>query len=278
MSFKQVSLIVLAVILIIGILVWLEVGHIFLFQTVSYRDLPSSKIYYLTGNARLAQSFESRYPGLYQIDIYFSNPSHDGSKIFFRLKDSCATATDLQTIEVHSQEIQNQQFYHFIFSPIYDSINRNFCLVLETRPILQQTGLGVYASNDNTYPLGAANYKDNTLSRGNQAETAEVQTSGQNLDTSAYTHSVWLPIVQKGAPSKFGESDIAFQLYYKGPALETVKLILTRLSDNKPNFWGFPWFYIVLLVVYLINLGLFLGVASREKMINVEEGIERGGL
>ena len=98
------------------------------------------------------------------------------------------------------------------------------------------------------------------------------------MDTSAYTHSLWLPIVQKGVPSKFGESDIAFQLYYRGPALETLKLILTRLSDNKPYFWGFPGFYLGLLVVYLANLGLFLLVASREKMINVKEGIERGGL
>lgn len=241
--------------MIVGLLaLWFVLGRTSLFHTSHYRRLYSTEVYPLSGNARLTQDFESVYPGLYRVDIYFKNPGgNNGGEVIFRLKDFCAAPVDLETIVVPTSDIADGEFHPFVFSPINETVNRRFCIVLETRSSESPAQLGVYASNIDAYLDGAARYKRNTILE----DTGDKSEIKSTLAFSP-TQFIWIPIVAKNDTSDFLVFDIGFQLYYDGPVLDTMKVLLTRLAANKPYFFGASWFYVVLFAVYLIGL-IWLG-------------------
>lgn len=226
--------------------IWLVFGRISLY-TSPYKRLYST-MFYFWGDATVLQDFEAEYPGLYRIDVYFGKLDGAEGEIIFHLKDSCDASVDLETLVVQSSDVIGDEFHPFIFSPLDDSTGRRFCLILENLSLTKQNQLGVYVSNFDVYSKGAAKYERSPMPE----EHHEISST----PTFSPTHFIWLPIVAKyEAPPQ--ESDIGFQLYYNGPALDTMKALLTRMSAHKPYFFGVVWFYIFLFAVYLMNLILF---------------------
>ncbi len=54
-----------------------------------------------------------------------------------------------------------------------------------------------------------------------------------------------------------GQGDLTFLTYYKPGFMEKVSILLDRLAQNKPLFWGDKRFYLLLALLYLSLFGLF---------------------
>lgn len=54
-----------------------------------------------------------------------------------------------------------------------------------------------------------------------------------------------------------GQGDLTFLTYYQPSSVDKVRILLDRLAQNKPLFWGDKRFYILLALLYLSLFGLF---------------------
>ncbi len=255
MWFKRFFPAIIAAAVLLAGLGWLWVGRLQLFQVLHYRNLDETVVYPLTTDTRITQDFEAKYPGLYRVELYFDNLGYEDQRLFFHLKDSCSSTTDLQMVEVFLADIPDEQFYPFTFTPIDDSTDRHLCMVLDIASTAGQGEVGVYAINKNSYPDGEVSYEPKP-------------TAATDLKTSARlsaTHFIWLPLVEREAPPREISKDLAFQLYYRGPVLETLAVLLARLAANKPFVLGWAGFYPALLFVYLVVLVVFLITILRKQ-------------
>lgn len=229
--------------------------RISIFRTRNYSPLYSTAAYSLSGNARITQEFEARYPGLHRVDVYFRKGSDDSDgQVIFHLKNSCQVKEDQEAIVVSYSSIIDGELHPFIFTPIDESAGRKFCIVLETRSLERPAHLEVYASRMDVYSTGAASYEKDTTILVDKDKPKFVP-----------THFIWLPIVHKAEDSTELEFDIGFILYYNGSTPETVKALLTHLSNNKPYWFGNSEFYVLLFVIYFIALLLLWLLAFRIK-------------
>ena len=253
--FAQRRLRLIIVTLFISLMaVWSMFGRMSLSRSYNLSNY-TNIIYPLSGKAKLSQDFEANYPGLYRIDLYLTNQKPDNNKLIIHLKkDACNTAVDLETFVLNVAGTTERHIYPVIFSPIDNSARRKFCVVLEGQSEAESTGLGVYGSQIDIYPAGAALY---------QAAEIAVSQPGQSQVITP-THFVWLPAIYKSNQSR--EFDIGFGLYYYGPTLKTIPILLTRLADYKPGLFGKSWFYSVLIILYLLILALFFRLVSRAKL------------
>jgi len=242
---------------------WIVFGRVSLLDSPLHRleELYSVSSYPMLNGARISQSFKAVYPGLYRIDVLFNKRNDGKGKVIIHLRQSCNAAADLETITIQISEIGDTGFYPFIFPPIADSINREFCIVIESQSLENQSQLEVYASAVDVYEGGEAKYESNLV------EVERNKLSPTSIFSP--THFIWLPIVEKSRENVHTGFDMGFQLYYYGPVLDTVEVLVTRLSANKPYFFGEPWFYGVILGVYVIDL-ILLWVA----VLKIKTGIK----
>lgn len=54
-----------------------------------------------------------------------------------------------------------------------------------------------------------------------------------------------------------GQGDLTFLTYYQPSSVDKVRILLDRLAQNKPLFWGDKRFYILLALLYFSLFGLF---------------------
>lgn len=217
------------------------------FKSTYYSPRYSIKNYPLTGNAQIIQEFESKYPGLYRIDLYFSKNQDDtAGEIIARLKnDSCENTEDIERIATKISDIIDNQPYSFTFPPIDDSLGRKFCLMVEAR-LLENRVIGIYASQVDVYPDGKALYKANSI------EPSPYQPFDKQQN-----YQLWLPFIQKSQSQ--AEFDIGFAIHYNPLTGQIIHPLLRQLSANKPNLLGYPGFYIVLLLAYVMMLVILIG-------------------
>jgi hypothetical protein len=76
-------------------------------------------------------------------------------------------------------------------------------------------------------------------------------------------YQLFLPLIQK-IPI-YADIDTAFQLHYTGWHVETLSLLFTRLAAYKSYFWGTPWFYTVLLLIYFSTAAAFIELSFSRK-------------
>ena len=241
-------------------------GRLDLFRTSHDIELYQSNIIWLTKTAEIEQSFLSRYPGLYRIDVFLARQTSLDNEITFHLKESCNAKRDLRTvvITVTNAEANNGAFSSFIFEPIDESNNHQYCFTLDTTDV--QNDVGVWASDTDVYQEGQATYVP--------ASTPVAAKMGSNLSDSAHKYRVFLPVISandKYQPQVNDSIDLGFQLYYDGQSLETIKVFVAHLVEFKPNLFGAPAFYILLTATYLIGLFLLIRTVIAESLGAGEE-------
>jgi hypothetical protein len=258
LRFRNQKLFIILSFAVILLAIWVALDRTSLFHSSHHKKLYSD-LYPLSGDAKIAQDFMSKYPGLYRIDIYFENRGDESKgEVLFRLKESCDASDDLETFVIPASGIVDGEFQPFVFEPIDNSAYRDFCIVLESDVVDKSDELGVYASWVDTYPEGTAIYREDTILKENDDIFRDDKSEFQNEVTSSPTYNVWLPIIIRSEVDLSNiQSDIGFQLYYNGRILETLKVLLTRLSAHKPYLFGISWFYIFLFVFYWLTIVLF---------------------
>lgn len=249
--------------------IWLSIGRLALFQSSSLIDFgldPARELYqqnalWLSAGAEVRQEFVSEYPGLSQIDIFlFTREKLDDElTLALHLKESCDSPGDLRrvAVAVAADESNGEVFYPFTFFPIDESTDQKLCFVLE--PLLvpgDKKAAGVWASSADVYPAGEAFYEAPLQ----EVEPRPDDAAEVRLTRSKFKHKIFLPVIyaaQKSLPPSF---DVGFQLHYRGRPLDTISVFGARLVEHKPYFWGSPWFYIFLLVIYTIGVFLLMRV------------------
>jgi hypothetical protein len=236
----------------LAVSLWFFGGRASLRQTSFYPKLYPQSLP-LSGNARITQLFRSKYPGLYQIKVYFARRGEDETgQIIFRVKESCSAADDLATLMAPVADITAEELYPFTFSPVADSEGRDFCFVLEGQHLSPSAGIGVYVSAGEAYGAGAATYQPDTT--GKTVQSAPEVTPP--TPRSGATYYVWLPLVFR-SPAVLDDIsvDVGFQLAYNAPVYAMAWALVTNIARDKPGLFGWPMFYVVLLVGYVLLLG-----------------------
>jgi hypothetical protein len=240
--FKYLILAVFPTIVVFFIIFWIFTGRTTLFHTSYHKRLYTNEIS-LYGAAKITQTIQSKYPGLHRVDIYFYNRGNQKKgAVIFRLKESCDASTDLRTISIQQSEIVGNEFHPFVFEPLDSSVNRQYCIVLETENLSEADEIGIFTSLIDVYPAGEAVFeKDTALENIDEA---------QDHSSVSLMLRIWLPIILNQTDINQYQSDIGFQLYYKGQIVDTIAALLTQLTAQKPFLLGRVWFYILLFGFY----------------------------
>lgn len=253
---------ILAVSLTIAIFFIFDIvaGRTTLFHTSHHKRLYTQD-FSLYGAARITQTIQSKYPGLHRVEIYFNNQGDQRKgTVVFRLKQSCGDSADLKTIFTPQSEIVDNEFHPFSFEPIDNSANRQYCIVLEAENLTEADEVGIFTSSTDMYPAGEATFEeDNT--------TVENIDEAQSHSSVSLVYKVWLPVVFNQVAPNQSQSDIGFQLYYNGRIADTIAVLLSQLTAQKPYLFGSVWFYIILFgsyfaVIILLWLTVFKARSS----------------
>ncbi len=220
------------------------------FYSTNYPALYSTQQLQLSHSSRVMQSFLARYPGLYRIEIHFSNHGKNTGRLVFRLKESCSANADLVTQVVPEASIADNAEFAFEFPPLDQSAFREYCLVLEQLPDQPLDELAVYASSTNLYPDGATIF-DAAPPPAHPAERVPPAASPPVKPR----YFVYLPAIfnSHGSKDRHGY-DIGFNIYYAGPLLPTLQALMINLARHKTFLFGQPWFYLAIFALYLIGL------------------------
>ncbi len=224
------------------------------FYSTNYPALYSAQQLQLSDSSRVMQSFLARYPGLYRVEIHFSNHGQNTGSLVFRLKESCSANDDLVTQVVPEAGIADNAEFAFEFPPLDQSAFREYCLVLEQSPDHPLDELAVYASSTNLYPDGAAIFDVAPLPPLPAERVPPPTTSSAKP-----RYFVYLPAIFNAHGSKDRHGyDIGFNIYYAGPLLPTLQALLINLARHKTFVFGQPWFYLAIFALYLIGLAILL--------------------
>jgi|GEM_PF-1948954 len=242
---------------------WLWSGRFSLFQTSSYMSLYGlsrehlyrGHVFLLTPDSKVKQSFVSKYPGLYKISVLLTSQGklNQDIDLVFHLRESCDTQYDLRRVgtSISASDFDGDMFYAFTFEPLDDSIDHEFCFILNAN--LEQNNnkdtLGVRASGVDVYSEGKAFYDTPPK------ETEAITTVEPIANHPEYKHKFFLPLIQS-EPMDVDklDTDVEFQLHYNGRPLETIGVFIRRLTNHKPYFFNSPEFYAFLVVIYLSGL------------------------
>jgi len=241
---------------------WLWSGRFSLFQTSSYMSLYGlsrerlyqGHVFLLTSDSKVKQSFVSKYPGLYKVSVLLTSQRKlkQDVGLVFHLRESCNAQHDLRQAEtsISASDFDGDMFYAFTFEPLDDSIDREFCFILNAN--LEQNNnkstLGARASSLDVYSEGKAFYDAPST------ETEAISTVESTANHPQFEYKVFLPLIQ----SRRLDSDVEFQLYYNGRPLETISVFIRRLTNHKPYLFNSPGFYAFLVVIYLSGVVLLI--------------------
>jgi hypothetical protein len=238
-------------VLLLLVLIWLFIGRLPWFYSTNYPALYSDQRLQITDRSYVAQSFYALYPGLHRVDIHFANSGKNTGRVIFQLRESCDSNSAWVQIEVGESEIEDNGYHRFDFDPLDGSAFREYCIVIEEHSGQPVEQVAVFASSTDIYPDGTGIFY--------QEETP----GNENLPPSDFkpTHFIWLPaIFSQHGPRDF---DIGFNLYYNGRTLDTFRALLIHLTKHKTLIFGSPWFYPVILLVYVIGVAVLLVIVWR---------------
>lgn len=241
---------------------WLWSGRSSLFQTSSYMSLYGlsrehlyqGHVLLLTSDSKVKQSFVSKYPGLYKISVLLTSQGklQQDVGLVFHLRENCDAQYDLRQAEtsISASDFDGDMFYAFTFEPLDDSIDREFCFILNANLAQNnnKSTLGARASSLDVYSEGKAFYETPST------ETEAISTVEPTANPQ-YEHEVFLPIIQQSGQL---DTDVEFQLYYNGRPPETISVFIRRLTNHKPYFFNSPGFYAFLVVIYLSGVFLLI--------------------
>lgn len=106
------------------------------------------------GSNAQGQTFVSRYDNLSRIDVKLATYNRKNSyPVIFHLKSSL-DSPDLVTIKVNPEDIKNDSYHIFKFSPILDSKNKTFYFFLESEDSFPGNGFTVWATPKDRYKNG----------------------------------------------------------------------------------------------------------------------------
>jgi len=234
----------------------------------------------LTGNTTLAQTFTANYPGLSQIDVLFVGQP-DPQPVTFSLKAACDAPDVILSRQVDLPPANSLAYYPFTFEPLDNSAGQTYCLVLAA----PEGSVQLQLSGGDLYPFGQLEIhapqdeQDNTPPP-TPPPPPPPPPPNRVVTNTDMPFKTYLPIVINHPQSEtISENedvdfeDIGFLLHYNGRFWPMTQVFAARLTANKPYFWGQPWFYAGLAVVYgVLLVGLFR-LAWRMK--EADEEIER---
>ncbi|GIK39950.1 MAG: hypothetical protein BroJett011_37830 [Chloroflexota bacterium] len=222
--------------------------------------LYEANVLWLSQRGKVEQEFVANYPGLSRIDVFvkWQNDSPEETPVSFYLRETCDAENNINTQQAMypSGKVEDRTFYSFSFSPLSESTNRKYCFVLKSNtPDDDKNLIGVLASSADIYPEGRAFYQPPPLSKtGSEHLNAPIPRSDSSLE-----YRLFLPIILVTTPN-YENIDLAFQLHYNmGWRLETFSVFFMHLAEHKPYLWGSPWFYIILMIVYISGVTIFIG-------------------
>ncbi|MBE7552157.1 MAG: hypothetical protein HS126_13895 [Anaerolineales bacterium] len=254
----------LLVLLIFGM--WGAIGQGSLYLSAYSGKLYDANVLWLSQRGTVEQEFVANYPGLSQIDVFikWQNTPPDKTAVSFYLRETCDTENNLnaQQATYPSGEINGRTFYSFSFPPQGESINQKYCFILKSEmPDDEKNLIGVLASSADVYPEGRVFYQPPPSSKIGSDNVSALTP----LSDSSFEHRLFLPIVLATTPN-YESIDIAFQLHYEGWHLETVRVFFMHLVGYKPYIWGSPWFYTILVMVYVSGVTIFIGKTLQESL------------
>jgi hypothetical protein len=245
---------------LIALTSWLLFGRLTLFRTAEQFSSRSMEPIKLENGVKAGQPFVAHYPGLYRIDVLLTTFGHrDVPDLVFHLQADGPGGEELFTTSVDGAAIVDNAFQPFTFPPLDDSAGRRYFFYLESPGASQADALGVLVSSGDRDPEGSLYVTRSRETPANRGSTILATPAAH------FTHKVFLPLVavSTGPEGWLPLQDIGFTAHYKGRPLETILTFFGRLAANKPLLWGSPWFYLLLLVLYLVLLIWFTRVLRR---------------
>ncbi len=244
---------------------WL-IGQGSLYLSTYSGKLYDANVLWLSQRGKVEQEFVANYPGLTGIDVFvkWQNDSSEKTPISFFLRKTCDAKDNLiaQQAMYPSGKLDNRTFYSFNFSPLNESTSKKYCFILKSNiPDDGKNLIGVLASSADVYPEGRVFYQSPPSPKtGSDHVSAPIP-----WNDSKPGHHLFLPIIRVTTPD-YENIDLAFQLHYAGWRFETFSVFFTHLVGHKPYLWGSPWFYIILIIVYISSVTFFIGTTFLESL------------
>lgn len=182
-------------------------------------DTPAGPLY---GSLAMGQTFRSRYPGLYRVDVAMATYARENTQdVIFILRESPTATDDLVTIVVNAREIQDNAWHRFEFAPLADSTDRTFYFFLTSPTSTPDDAVTIYGRTGDSYQEGQA--------------------------------------YLNGQPAG---GDLTFLTFYREATLaDTVDVILTRVTRSKPGWLGQAWFTVALFALsQALAVALLVGI------------------
>jgi hypothetical protein len=259
----RLSFLILSLPLLLLLGAWWSIGQGSLYLSTYSGKLYDANVLWLSQRAEVEQEFVANYPGLSQVDVFvkWQNDPPDKTVVSFYLRETCDAENNLNAQQATSPsgKIDGRTFYSFSFPPQGESINQKYCFILKSdMPSDEKNLIGVLASSADVYPDGRAFYQLPPSSKiGSDNISALTPPSDSSLE-----HQLFLPIILATTPN-YEKIDVAFQLHYEGWHLENIRVFFMHLVGYKPYIWGSPWFYIILVIIYVSGVTVFIGTALR---------------
>jgi hypothetical protein len=233
------------IILLVLLSLWLWGGRISRFQSL----YSAPKLYQvnklpLQQNHEVKQDFLADYPGLSQVDIFLTGSDGPTITLTLHIRTQCEAADDLRTAVANqpSEQSDDRAMYSFLFTPIDTSANGKFCFILAPTLLPEQDqDIGLLASQIDVYPQGRLFYEIPDINLETKTNVPQPALEGQ--------YQNFLPLLLSSKPDD-KNTDLAFQLHYNGPVIDTLSIFLERLAEYKPMWFGQGVFYILLFLMY----------------------------
>lgn len=188
------------------------------------------------GSIAIGQIFRAPHNGLYRVDVLMATYARENTQdVIFHLRSAPEAEVDLVRIVVNASEIEDNAFHSFTFDPIRDSVGKSYYFFFESPSSVPGDAVTVWGRFEDVY------YDDGRAFRNHRPST--------------------------GA--------LAFLTYCRPSLLDRGNILLERLTENKPLFWGDKRFYVLLGLLYLALLSIFFTQIA--KLSLSEEGESDGG-
>ncbi|MBI4744388.1 MAG: YfhO family protein [Actinobacteria bacterium] len=177
------------------------------------------------GSNTHGQTFISRYDNLSRIDIKLATYNRKNSyPMIFHLKSSF-DSPDLVTIKVNPEDIKNDSYHIFKFSPIPDSKNKTFYFFLESPNSFPGNGFTVWATPKDRY-------KNGVRSLGHKPAFGDL-----DFATFYFNQNLKLKEVYKDDIAIYENKDYLPRAYFvnKGILINNDKRILKKLRSSTFN-------------------------------------------
>jgi hypothetical protein len=123
-------------------------------------EIPRGEIY---GDTTSGQTFFDNENGLERIDILLATYARNNAgSVTFHLREN-GEKSDIRTIIFDANDVLDNQYYSFTFTPIEDSKNKSYEFYLESPSASSGNAITMWYNKTNSYDLGNATLNGNTL-------------------------------------------------------------------------------------------------------------------